>query len=77
MPNVDVDGFTVVNKSGATVPSTSVYVFNTFAKKNPLKDTVNPYVAPTFIKTKNFYFKDYVSSSTLVPVFEKTDKERL
>ena len=77
IPNVDVDGFTIVNKSGATVPSTSVYVFNNFAKINPLNDSVNPYIAPTYIKTKNFYFKDYGASSVRTPVFALTTKQKL
>ena len=77
IPNIDVDGFTVVNKSGTSLASTSIYLFNNFAKKNPLNDLVNPYIAPTFIKTKNFYFKDYVSSSVLVPVFDGVRKEKL
>ena len=76
MPNIDIDGLTVVDKSGSAVDASKIYVFTNFASADVRGDSVNPLVAPEWIRTKNFEFAGYVKNKEAQKVLGETEKTK-
>lgn len=59
LPNLDIDGFTIKHANGNDYTG-NVHIFRNFNSNNDWdlrEDTVNPYVAPTYIVIKNSNYK--------------------